>query len=105
MKINTPLITLLSGAAFGAVLLTASMLATPQAPAPATAAATPAPAPSVTPPSPTSPAPAATAVANVPTRVDYAGEDGVVLLGNPLHLLDALLRRKNEDIRPLIARR
>src|SRR5207247_6897736 len=54
--------------------LTASMLATPQAPAPATAAATPAPAPSVTPPSPTSPAPAATAVANVPTRVDYAGE-------------------------------
>jgi hypothetical protein len=74
MKINTPLITLLSGAAFGAILLTASMLATPQAPAPATAAATPAPASTAALPSPTSPAPTATAVANVPTRVDYAGE-------------------------------
>jgi serine/threonine-protein kinase len=74
MKINTPLITLLSGAAFGAILLTASMLATPQAPPPATAAASPAPAPTATAPSPTSPAPTATAVANVPSRADYAGE-------------------------------
>jgi hypothetical protein len=33
MKTNTPLITLLTGAALGVTLLVASMLATPQAPA------------------------------------------------------------------------
>jgi hypothetical protein len=37
MKRNTPLITLLTGAALGAILLVASMLATPQAPALSTA--------------------------------------------------------------------
>ena len=75
MKIKTPYLTLLVGAALGAVLLVASMLATPQAPASPIAAATPAPAASATAqPSPASPTPTATAVANVPARANYAGE-------------------------------
>ena len=75
MKIKTPYITLLTGAALGAVLLVASMLATPKAPASPIAAATPAPASSATAqPSPASPTPTATAVANVPARANYAGE-------------------------------
>ena len=75
MKSKTPLITLLTGAALGAVLLVASMLATPQAPASPTAAATPAPASTATAqPSPASPAATATAVANVPAKANYAGE-------------------------------
>lgn len=75
MKIKTPYITLLTGAALGAVLLVASMLATPQAPASPAAAATPAAASTATAqPSSASPAPTATAVANVPVRANYAGE-------------------------------
>jgi hypothetical protein len=86
MKRNTPLITLLTGAALGVALLVASMLSTPsKAPAgysaPATpaaastAAATPAPAsPAAPSSSPASPVSTATAYANVPTRADYAGE-------------------------------
>ncbi len=75
MKIKTPYITLLTGAVLGAVLLVASMLATPKAPASPAAAATPAPASSATAqPSPASPTPTATAVANVPARANYAGE-------------------------------
>jgi hypothetical protein len=75
MKIKTPYVTLLTGAALGAVLLVASMLATPKAPASPVAAATPAPASSATAqPSPASPTPTATAVANVPARANYAGE-------------------------------
>ncbi len=73
MKIKTPYITLLTGAALGVVLLVASMLATPKAPASPVAAATPAPA-STAQPSPASPTPTATAVANVPVRANYAGE-------------------------------
>jgi hypothetical protein len=75
MKIKTPYLTLLVGAALGAVLLVASMLATPQAPASPIAAATSAPASSATAqPSPASPTPTATATANVPARANYAGE-------------------------------
>lgn len=77
MKIKTPYITLLTGAALGAVLLVASMLATPKAPASPAAAATPAPASTATAtaqPSSASPTPTATAVANVPARANYAGE-------------------------------
>jgi hypothetical protein len=75
VKIKTPYITLLTGAALGAVLLVASMLATPQAPASPAAAATPAAASTATAqPSSASPAPTATAVANVPVRANYAGE-------------------------------
>lgn len=75
MKIKTPYLTLLVGAALGAVLLVASMLATPLAPASPIAAATPAPAASATaPPSPASSTPTATVVANVPARANYAGE-------------------------------
>jgi len=73
MKIKTPYITLLTGAALGAVLLVASMLATPKAPASPVAAATPA-APATAQSSPASPTPTATAVANVPVRANYAGE-------------------------------
>ena len=73
MKIKTPYITLLTGAALGAVLLVASMLATPKAPASPVAAATPAPAPATAQSSPASPTPTAT-VANVPVRANYAGE-------------------------------
>jgi hypothetical protein len=72
MKSKTPLITLLTGAALGAVLLVASMLATPQAPASPAAAATPAPASTAaTQPSPTA---TVTATANVPAKANYAGE-------------------------------
>jgi hypothetical protein len=74
MKSKTPLITLLTGAALGVVLLVASMLATPKAPAAPVAAATPAPASSATQPSPASPTPTATVVANVPAKANYAGE-------------------------------
>jgi hypothetical protein len=73
MKIKTPYLTLLVGAALGAVLLVASMLATPQAPASPIAAATPAPASSA-PAQPASSSPTATATANVPARANYAGE-------------------------------
>ena len=86
MKRNTPLITLLTGAALGVILLIASMLATPAkaptgytattTPAPAsTAAAAPAPASTAaaSPPS-ASPAPTATAPVTAPTRADYAGK-------------------------------
>jgi hypothetical protein len=74
MKSKTPFITLLTGAALGAVLLVASMLATPKAPAAPVAAATPAPAPSAAQPSPASPTPTATVLANVPAKANYAGE-------------------------------
>ena len=73
MKIKTPYITLLTGAALGAVLLVASMLATPKAPASPVAAATPASA-ATAPSSAASPTPTATTVANVPARANYAGE-------------------------------
>ena len=75
MKIKTPYLTLLVGAALGVVLLVASMLATPKAPASPAAAATPPPASSAAAqPSPASPTPTATTVANVPARANYAGE-------------------------------
>ena len=75
MKIKTPYLTLLVGAALGVVLLVASMLATPKAPASPIAAATPAPASSTSAQSsPASPTPTATVVANVPARANYAGE-------------------------------
>ena len=75
MKRNTPLITLLTGAALGIILLVASMLANPKAPASPVAAATPAPAAaSAAQPSPASATPTVTAVANVPARANYAGE-------------------------------
>jgi hypothetical protein len=70
-----PVITLLTGAAVGVVFLAASMLAARQAPARSAAAATPPPATARSaPPSPASPAPTASAVADVPSRADYAGE-------------------------------
>jgi hypothetical protein len=74
MKIKTPYLTLLTGAALGVVLLVASMLATPKAPAAPAAAATPAPAASAAQPSSAAPTPTATAVANVPAKANYAGE-------------------------------
>jgi hypothetical protein len=86
MKRNTPLITLLTGAALGVALLIASMLSTPsKAPAGYNAAATPTPASTasatsapaataVATPSSASPTPTATAYANAPARADYAGE-------------------------------
>ena len=81
MKRNTPLITLLTGAALGVVLLVASMLATPaKTPTSYSAPATPAPASTAaTPSSPASPAtaspsPTAPAVVTAPTQADYAGE-------------------------------
>ena len=74
MKIKTPYVTLLTGAALGVVLLVASMLATPKAPAAPVAAATPAPAAGAAQPSSASPTPTATAVANVPAKANYAGE-------------------------------
>jgi serine/threonine-protein kinase len=81
MKRNTPLITLLTGAALGVILLIASMLATPsKAPTGYAAATTPtlASTAAIVPsspaaPSPASPAPTATAYANAPARADYAG--------------------------------
>ena len=74
MKIKTPYLTLLTGAALGVVLLVASMLATPKAPAAPVAAATPASAASAAQPSSAAPTPTATAVANVPAKANYAGE-------------------------------
>ena len=75
MKRNTPLITLLTGAALGVILLIASMLSTPKAPTRYAAAATPTPASTAaTVPASASSTPTPTAVANVPTRVDYAGD-------------------------------
>ena len=74
MKIKTPYLTLLTGAALGVVLLAASMLATPKAPAAPVAAATPASAASAAQPSSAAPTPTATAVANVPAKANYAGE-------------------------------
>ena len=71
------LITLLTGAALGAVLLVASMLTTPQAPASPIAAATPAPASSATPqPSPATPAPTIRTSAGLtrPAAVDWPGK-------------------------------
>jgi hypothetical protein len=98
MRRNTPLITLLTGAALGVVLLIASMLATPSgkpasysaaaaatsAPASATSApasATSAPAVATEPssPAPSSPAPAApspTTVTTSPVKATYAGRVG-----------------------------
>jgi hypothetical protein len=78
MKRNTPLFTLLTGAALGVALLIASMLATPsKAPAGYSAAATPTPSSTtVTLPPPqvaASRAPTATATANALFRADYAG--------------------------------
>jgi serine/threonine-protein kinase len=86
MKRNTPLITLLTGAALGVILLIASMLATPaKAPTGYTATATPAPASTAaaTPTGtstaaaaspPASPTPTATALVTAPAKADYAGE-------------------------------
>ena len=80
MKRNTPLITLLTGAALGVILLIASMLATPsKAPTSYSAPATPAPpSTAVAQSSPESPTPTATspasAVVTAPARADYAGE-------------------------------
>jgi hypothetical protein len=85
MKRNTPLITLLTGAALGVVLLVASMLQTPtKAPAgysstvppssasPATSApAAPASSPA---PAPTSASPTATPYAAAPAKANYAGK-------------------------------
>jgi hypothetical protein len=85
MKRNTPLITLLTGAALGLVLLVVSMLATPsKAPAGYAGAATPTPASAATAatgassPAAASPtaavsSPAATASSNAQFRADYAG--------------------------------
>lgn len=86
MRRNTPLITLLTGAALGVVLLIASMLSTPaKAPAGYSAVATPKPASSAAAPSSSAPAtapspPATTpgaattpAVVTAPARADYAG--------------------------------
>jgi len=86
MKIKTPYVTLLVGAALGAVLLVASMLATPKAPASPIAAATPAPASSA-PAQPASASPTATVVANVPARANYAGEvnGGGASVAIPIH--------------------
>lgn len=87
MRRNTPLITLLTGAALGVVLLIASMLATPSGkPASysaAAASATSAPAvatgPSSASPAPSSPTPAApspTTVTTSPVKATYAGRVG-----------------------------
>ena len=81
MKRNTPLITLLTGAALGVILLVASMLSTPSkaptsytAPAPAsTTAGQPSPA-SATPTATATPTPTATALVTAPAKADYAGE-------------------------------
>ena len=85
MRRNTPLITLLTGAALGVVLLVANMLADPSGkPASysaAAAAATSAPpaATETAPAAPSSPAPAApspTAVTTAPVKATYAGRVG-----------------------------
>ena len=84
MKRNTPLITLLTGAALGVILLIASMLSTPsKAPTSYTAPATPAPAStaaaqsspaSARPTAAATPTPTATALVTAPAKADYAGE-------------------------------
>jgi hypothetical protein len=79
MKRNTPLITLLVGAALGVVLLVATMLATPSSALPASySTATASPAPSS--PAASSPAPAAAPspapTRTTPTRADFAGRVG-----------------------------
>src|SRR6266568_640668 len=81
MRRNTPLITLLAGAALGVILLVASMLSTPsKAPAGYSAPATPAPASTTAAASspassgPASASPTGPAVVTAPTRADYAGE-------------------------------
>ena len=83
MKRNTPLLTLLTGAALGVILLVASMLSTPsKAPTGYSAAATPAPASTAATPASSSPAsapasasssPSATALVSAPAKADYAG--------------------------------
>jgi hypothetical protein len=85
MKRNTPLITLLTGAALGVVLLISTMLANPSsAPLNYSAAAASSPAPAAT-ESPTSPAESSEAPAaapspaptrTTPTRADFAGRVG-----------------------------
>jgi serine/threonine-protein kinase len=83
MRRNTPLITLLTGAALGVVLLIASMLSTPsKAPTGYNAAATSSPAstpttqplPASATPSPASPPATAPAVVSAPAKADYAGK-------------------------------
>jgi hypothetical protein len=80
MKRNTPLITLLVGAALGVVLLVATMLATPSSALPASySTATASPAPSSPAPAESSPAASATSAAPIrttPTRADFAGRVG-----------------------------
>ena len=93
MRRNTPLITLLTGAALGVVLLVVSMLATPSgkpasysaaatatsAPAPATSAPASAAESSPASPAPSSPSPAApspTTVTTSPVQATYAGRVG-----------------------------
>ena len=97
MRRNTPLITLLTGAALGVVLLVASMLATPSGKpasysaaaaaatsAPATSAPASAASPPVTESSPASPAPSSpspaasspTTVTTSPVKATYAGRVG-----------------------------
>jgi serine/threonine-protein kinase len=82
MKRNTPLITLLTGAALGVVLLVASMLQTPtKAPAGSSSTATPSAASSASSAPASSPAPAsasasptATPYAAAPAKANYAGK-------------------------------
>jgi hypothetical protein len=83
MKRNTPLITLLTGAALGVVLLVASMLQTPtKAPAgysstvspSAASPATSAPAAPASSPAPASASPTATPYAAAPAKANYAGK-------------------------------
>lgn len=81
MKRNTPLITLLTGAALGVALLVASMLQTPvNAPAgyssPVTSSSAPpaSPAASASSPTPASASPTATPYAAAPSRANYAGK-------------------------------
>ena len=92
MRRNTPLITLLTGAALGVVLLIASMLATPSGKpasysaaaaaatsAPASATSAPAVATEPSSPAPSSPAPATpspTTVTTTPVKATYAGRVG-----------------------------
>jgi hypothetical protein len=75
MKRNTPLITLLTGAALGIILLVASMLATPsKAPAGYAGAATSTPASTAAAsPAAAATSPTATVAANPQFRADYAG--------------------------------
>jgi len=84
MKRNTPLITLLTGAVLGVILLIASMLSTsskaptsysaPATPAPASTAAAQSSPASTTPTAAATPTPTATALVTAPAKADYAGE-------------------------------